>query len=186
MKDNFKILVQEKTNEELVHIHNHQEDYNPDFLDCVNDEIKNRNLPDSIFVETKTKEDDSECLDLSTLSDDELRELSTSLGEVNPGFIQDVMAEMEKRKFPEIEHIEDPISEKKGSILGIIVGYIFSLLGGIIGIIFAYRYGWSTVKDSNGDEYYQYDESTRMHGKIMMYIDLTVIAIVIIIRFLGF
>ena len=59
---------------------------------------------------------------------------------------------------------DKPLQEKvsQGRIL---VGYIFSILGGFIGIIIAYLI---VFEKEHGQKIYRYDEESRIKGKIML------------------
>ncbi len=83
------------------------------------------------------------------------------------------------RKYGEKQSSE----EKKASWLLITIGYITSLLGGILGIIIGLII-LSTSKNSiTGDTIYAYSASDRKHGKSMLIISFIVLLISVISRF---
>ena len=57
---------------------------------------------------------------------------------------------------------------KQGYWGWIVAGYIFCVLGGLIGLVIGCIYVFSIQKTASGDKLYKYNESTRKHGKGML------------------
>ncbi len=63
---------------------------------------------------------------------------------------------------------------KSGSPLYIFLCFILALLGGVLAIYAGYIYSQSKIKDSDGNEFFAYDEQTRQFGKIIMWLGIGV------------
>lgn len=68
----------------------------------------------------------------------------------------------------------------------IISGYIFTFLGGFLGIIIGYFLFTSKKTLPNGQKVYTYSENNRKHGKYMFYISLVIFVIIFSIRVFFF
>jgi hypothetical protein len=67
----------------------------------------------------------------------------------------------------------------------IIAGYIFSLLGGFLGLIIGY-FLWTSRKTlPNGQKVYSYSANDRKHGKYIFYIGLIIAPIALILKVVG-
>jgi hypothetical protein len=64
----------------------------------------------------------------------------------------------------------------------IIAGYIFALLGGIVGIIIGWYLSTNKKTLPNGDSVYIYSESDRRHGRIIIALGIAVLIIGLIIK----
>ena len=62
----------------------------------------------------------------------------------------------------------------------IIAGYIFSILGGLIGIFIGLQLLWDTKKLPDGSKMYAYDPNVRSHGRFIFLIGLVVLILSII------
>lgn len=82
------------------------------------------------------------------------------------------------------ERIEELAKPEKHNSFWIVVGYIFAILGGIIGLII----GWYIVSSKkvlpNGERVYTYNESDRKHGKIILIIGIPIFIIGVVSRVL--
>ncbi|MCK8520443.1 hypothetical protein M0D21_02625 [Aquimarina sp. D1M17] len=66
----------------------------------------------------------------------------------------------------------------------IVVGYIFAIMGGFLGLIIGY-FLWTSKKTlPNGQKVYSYSEKDRKHGKYLFYIGIIFFPIFFLIRFL--
>ena len=66
----------------------------------------------------------------------------------------------------------------------IIAGYIFSILGGFLGLIIGY-FIWTSKKSlPNGEKIYSYSDSDRKNGKYIFYIGLIIFPILFILKIL--
>lgn len=67
----------------------------------------------------------------------------------------------------------------------IITGYVFAILGGLLGIFIGYSLLTSKKSLPNGQKVYSYNEKDRVHGKNIFYIGLILLPFYIILRFLS-
>lgn len=116
-------------------------------------------------------------------SNDELTEILLKPGDYNPEFVKkaeqelvnrkvDVNSIIQKRENAQELNLEEIGMGKPGNDLLIVVGFILSILGGLVGILIGYIYGFSKKEDRLGNKHYAYDERTRQKGKIMMWIGI--------------
>ncbi|TYQ12782.1 UNVERIFIED_CONTAM: hypothetical protein Cloal_3817 [Acetivibrio alkalicellulosi] len=68
---------------------------------------------------------------------------------------------------------------KKPSTLLVVLGWIFSILGGLIGIIIAYSIAFGRSNSNYG--HYEYDEESRKMGKIMLIVGICIFVFSILI-----
>ncbi|MBF6640108.1 hypothetical protein IVB69_01315 [Flavobacterium sp. J49] len=67
----------------------------------------------------------------------------------------------------------------------IIAGYIFAILGGLLGIFIGYSLWTSKKSLPNGQKVYSYNEKDRVHGKNIFYIGLILLTFYIILRVIA-
>lgn len=67
----------------------------------------------------------------------------------------------------------------------IIAGYIFSLLGGGIGIVIGYSLWTSKKTLPNGERVYSYNEADRKHGKTIFILGSIIFPLVLLVRILS-
>lgn len=67
----------------------------------------------------------------------------------------------------------------------IIAGYLFSFLGGGIGIVIGYSLWTSKKTLPNGERIYSYNDLDREHGKIIFFIGLIIFPLALIIKILN-
>jgi hypothetical protein len=83
------------------------------------------------------------------------------------------------------ERINDLAKPEKNQKLWIIVGYIFAILGGFIGLVIGYAL-WTAKKTlPNGHKVSSYKEEDRVHGKYIFLISLVVFPIGLILRVIN-
>lgn len=66
----------------------------------------------------------------------------------------------------------------------IVLGYIFSLLGGLLGLFIGWHLATHTKTLPNGEKVYGYMEADRAHGKRIQYISIVMIAVWVLGRFI--
>ena len=64
----------------------------------------------------------------------------------------------------------------------IVLGYIFSFLGGLVGLAFAINYAFTSQTAVNGEKFPKYNRSTRSHGKAMLILAIGSIIMQLIMR----
>lgn len=87
--------------------------------------------------------------------------------------------EINKLKDQRIAELSEP---EKHNPFWIVIGYIFSALGGLFGIIIGWYIVFSKKTLPNGQRIYTYNESDRKHGKIILIIGIPILVIVVLIR----
>ncbi|GGF01800.1 DUF2007 domain-containing protein [Flavobacterium limi] len=80
-----------------------------------------------------------------------------------------------------IELLAKPEENQKSWIMA---GYIFAILGGLLGIFIGYSLWTSKKSLPNGQKVYSYNEKDRAHGKNIFYIGLIMLPFYVIIRIL--
>jgi hypothetical protein len=88
---------------------------------------------------------------------------------------QKIVVANEKR----FEELAIPKKAAEGWIIG---GYLFALLGGLIGLSIAYFVIIAKRKLPDGSKVYDYSESTRLHAKIIFALSLIVISSLLILQ----
>ncbi|RQO30219.1 hypothetical protein DBR32_11610 [Taibaiella sp. KBW10] len=87
--------------------------------------------------------------------------------------------QIRNKRAERIRHLAAP---EKSQPITILLGYIFSVFGGLIGIILGYMI-WSATKTlPDGTKVYSYSPKDRANGKIIFYIGLINVPILFIIR----
>ena len=124
-------------------------------------------------------------------TDNQLSEIFINANKYQPEFIKLVELELVHRKIPIdslkfIKEKQDKILDesleigKQGNPVWIIVSFISSLFGGLPGIVAGYVYAYSMHKNSKGDKYYYYNESTRKYGRWILIMGCTVLGLAIL------
>jgi len=67
----------------------------------------------------------------------------------------------------------------------IIIGYLFALLGGVLGIFIGWHLSTSKKTLPNGEQVFSYAEADRTHGKRIFYISIVVLISIFVIRILN-
>lgn len=83
------------------------------------------------------------------------------------------------------ERLKDLAKPEENQKAWIIVGYIFSLLGGFLGLIIGYLLWTSKKTLPNGQKVYSYSANDRKHGKYIFYIGLIIAFITLLLRVIG-
>lgn len=81
-----------------------------------------------------------------------------------------------------LEELAKPDGNQKGWI---VAGYVFSILGGFLGILIGY-FLWTSKKTlPNGQKVFSYAETDRKHGKTIFYIGVVVTPVVLLLKIFG-
>lgn len=83
------------------------------------------------------------------------------------------------------ERLKDLAKPEENQKPWIIAGYVFSLLGGFLGLIIGY-FLWTSKKTlPNGQKVYSYSARDRKHGKFIFYIGLIITPTALILKIIG-
>lgn len=83
------------------------------------------------------------------------------------------------------ERLKDLAKPEENQKPWIIAGYIFSLLGGFLGLIIGY-FLWTSKKTlPNGQKVYSYSANDRKHGKYIFYIGLIITPIALLLKVIS-
>lgn len=122
-------------------------------------------------------------------TDDELAEIINHASEWSPFDVAHARKLLEERGFDIKKLAEDRNQRiallKKGKPAPralVILGWIFSILGGVIGIAVAWSLCHTKDKTPDG-EFHRYDEASRAIGEKMLKVGATVLLICLIVRF---
>lgn len=128
---------------------------------------------------------------LFDFTDEELIDLISKQDEWSPfdfqlaqKILKDRGREISPQKIDELRdgRIKELAEVEKHDTGWIVAGYIFAILGGLIGLVI----GWYIVSSKktlpNGERIYTYSESDRRHGKIILIIGIPVLVISLAIR----
>jgi hypothetical protein len=127
-------------------------------------------------------------------SDVELLKIYKDHSQYDYSFIKLVEEEIKNRQLNYIPYkppddnrnkILDKLVEKgePGDSTFIIIGFIFALLGGFLGIVAGFVYSRSKHKSLSGNSYYVYDQRTRDFGSAMIFIGIAVFILSLVIKF---
>jgi hypothetical protein len=128
---------------------------------------------------------------LFDFSDDELKDVVAKADEWNACDVQlarklladkgkavsdDEIAAFEEKRIEELK-VTEP--SQTGWI---VIGYIFSLLGGILGVFIGWYLKSSKKTLPNGERVYEYSERDRWHGTVIFYISIAALTLSVIYR----
>jgi len=83
------------------------------------------------------------------------------------------------------ERLKDLAKPEENQRPWIVGGYVFSLLGGFLGLIIGY-FLWTSKKTlPNGQKVYSYSKNDRKHGKYIFYIGLIIAPISLLLKVIG-
>ncbi|MHC0439327.1 hypothetical protein [Flavobacterium sp. 3-210] len=88
----------------------------------------------------------------------------------------EVLASLKKERLQILAKPEEPQKS------WIIIGYIFSVLGGFLGIIIGYLLWTSKKTLSNGERIYSYNENDRKHGKTIFIIGTIIFPLALLVK----
>jgi hypothetical protein len=170
-------MIKSYTDEKLAEIYLQREDYDEIFVELTVEELGNRGIP----PEKLTSEDEAMQFLMSRKTDEELRSIYIGCDSQ-----MQILAESEALRrgmsADELEK-EKTIAALQRAIPGkhIFAGYLFSILGGLIGLIIAIDYIFSKNITEEG-EFYKYDSFTRKAGKGMFVVFAISLIVFIIIQ----
>ena len=81
-----------------------------------------------------------------------------------------------------IEQLKQPQSSPTS---GIIIGYLFALLGGALGAFIGWYLANSKKTLPNGEQVFSYAEADRAHGKRIFYLSIVVLIVILVTRILS-
>jgi hypothetical protein len=176
--EDYRSIIESSTDEELVAIYFQQEGYEEEYVSLLVEELHARGLP----PEKLTDEAAANALLISKKSDEELYEIYTHSSQYSQEWRALAEAEAMRRglSVDVVAKAKDD-AELAAGIEGkhIVAGFIFCLLGGIIGLIIGFDYAFSTRTNADGECFYKYDRATRTSGKWMLVLFAVVVTIFI-------
>ena len=131
---------------------------------------------------------------LFEFTDEELYEIllkSDEWNEFNYTLAQKILKQKGKSVDKELlnslknERLKDLAKPEENQKPWIIAGYIFSLLGGFLGLIIGYTLWTSKKTLPNGQKVYSYLANDRKHGKYIFYIGLVIAPITLLLKIVG-
>lgn len=81
------------------------------------------------------------------------------------------------------KHFEEKLAGQDAPDFLIVVGYIFSILGGVIGAIIGWTLFNSRTPSINGERLHSYPPTDRQHGVVMMVISGFIIFLAMLVKF---
>ncbi|MDR0606020.1 MAG: hypothetical protein LBG80_17160 [Bacteroidales bacterium] len=163
--EDYRKSISSLTDEELVKKYFEREDYNENYINLLISEINHRKIP---IEELTSKETAMQALILRK-SDKELQDIYNDL---DCDKEMQLLAKQEsiRRGLPiDTLEKEKKIAMLKQGVQGkhIVAGYLFSILGGLIGLIIAIDYLSSKEKTAEG-VFYKYNKETRKSARGML------------------
>jgi hypothetical protein len=182
---NWLMLVEANTDEELTTVYLNKGDYVPEYVAATVGELEKRGYR----LDELVSEDAALWATIKQKSDEELLEIFTQMDEYTEQKRELVLKEIKNRNLyteqlqKKMEHYQ---SELYKGIEGshIVAGYVFCVLGGIIGLAIALQYLNATIKTADGELIYKYNESTRQAGKGMLIVFAIVVVLLVIVNVL--
>ena len=77
------------------------------------------------------------------------------------------------------------VANKKISTGLLVAGYIFSALGGLLGLWIGSHVWRGKIRTSSGDKEFKYDASSRRHGKAMFLVAAGVMILGLVVQVIG-
>ncbi|MDR1459401.1 MAG: hypothetical protein LBI60_04230 [Bacteroidales bacterium] len=174
----YQKVIQSHTDRELTEIYLNANDYTEEFIALLLVELNKRGIP----VEELTSKEKADLFLIRKKSDEELHDIYTDTLDY-PQDLRTLAEEEAKRRGLSIDTIEQQKIEANSykGVEGkhIIAGFLFSILGGVIGLIIALDYVFSKTTDG---AFYKYDENTRKSGKYMFIVLVISVTLTIVIR----
>jgi hypothetical protein len=126
-------------------------------------------------------------------TNDELLDIFLNSDHYQRGFVELAVQELDRRKVDitsykqqkqhdEVLLLEQMEEGEPGNPIWITLGFISTLLGGLIGIVAGYVYSQSRNKELGDGNHYYYDLKTRTLGYGMMLLGITVFIFTIVLR----
>ncbi|MDR1553212.1 MAG: hypothetical protein LBS69_07105 [Prevotellaceae bacterium] len=161
--DEYQEMIKSYTDEELAEIYLLRADYDEAFIELTVEELGIRGIP----VEKLTSENEAMQFLMSRKTDEELRNIYTGCGNELQTFAE--REAMRRGMSSEALEKEKTTAAMQRGVQGkhVFAGYLFSILGGLIGLFIALDYITAT-KSTDGGEFNKYNDSTRKAGKGML------------------
>jgi hypothetical protein len=83
------------------------------------------------------------------------------------------------------QRIEELKQPEPSPTFGIVVGYLFALLGGALGIFIGWYLAYSKKTLPNGEQVFSYTEADRAQGKRIFYLSIAVLIAAVVFRMLN-
>jgi hypothetical protein len=175
----YQEVIQSYTDSKLAEIYLHSDNYTKEFISLLLVELDKRGIP----IDELTSKEKADLFLIEKKSDEELHEIYTDvLG--SPKELRTLAEEEAQRRGLPIDIIKKQRIETRllRGVKGkhILAGYVFSILGGLIGLIISLDYIYSKEHTADGSVY-KYDKTTRKSGKIMVAINVAAAILYIII-----
>jgi hypothetical protein len=181
-KEVFIERIKQSEDTDLFNFYKKRSDYQPLFVKCLEEELAVRG-----YNVADIDSGDTNRLILNNKSNEQLINIITNYTDYNKGWDTIARTILESRGFDTLSLYS--VAKNKTAILKdgkpgkhIIAGYIFSLLGGLLGLIIALDYTLAKVTTVNGEVFPKYNKKTRESGKIMLVIIAVVVTISIIVN----
>ncbi|MCI1780094.1 MAG: hypothetical protein LKI53_09100 [Bacteroidales bacterium] len=181
-KEIFLQKIKQMEDRDLLLSYTRKADYQPLFSDMVEEELALRG-----YDVSELEYENIDSLIIKRKETDDLVKIFTVPDDYPKGWGDLAKKELEKRKFDISSLFATAANNKKMLISGkqgryIILGYIFSFLGGVVGLCFGFNYVLAKRSSVSGESYPKYNKNTRNHGKIMLILSFVSIILQIILR----
>jgi hypothetical protein len=183
LHEDYKALARALDDEELVENYLEREGYEEEYVAVLAEELAARGLsPDTL-----APGDTATSILMKKKSDQELRAIYLDMEGTPEKTRKLAVAEATRRGLPvdtSEEAREEFLARQGQRGKHVFAGYIFSVLGGLIGLIIALDYVLSTRQ--LGDEtVYKYDSTTRKDGKSMLVVLAIVVTLFTLVKVYG-
>lgn len=181
-ENTFIEAVRRMEDRDLLLAYSNRSDYNPAFIRLAEQELSLRG-----YTPADTDRLDTDYLIIRRKETHELVEIYTNGTDYINGWEELAKRELESRRF-DISSLYAVKSGNKrflkegirGRYIGL--GYFFSALGGLVGLIFALNYAFAGRTTVNGERYPKYNRSTRSNGKAMLAVAAASVIVQLIVR----
>lgn len=166
----------------LLLAYSNKADYNSLFNQLAEEELALRG-----YVPSEVEENNIDFLIIRKKEIDELVEIYTNDSDYVKSWKELAENELKRRGF-DISSLYGIKSRNKQFLKEgmqgryIVLGYIFSFLGGLVGLAFAINYAFTSQTAVNGEKFPKYNRSTRSHGKAMLILAIGSIIMQLIMR----
>lgn len=160
--------IQEMEDRNLLLAYSNKADYTPLFNQLAEEVLVLRG-----YVPSEVEDNDIDYLIIRKKEIDELVEIYTNDSDYIKSWKELAENELKRRGF-DMSTLYGVMSSNKQflkeGIQGryIVLGYIFSFLGGLVGLAFGINYAFTSQTAVNGEKFPKYNRSTRSHGKAML------------------
>ena len=178
----FREKIKEMEDRNLLLAYSNKADYNSLFNQLAEEELALRG-----YVPSEVEENNIDFLIIRKKEIDELVEIYTNDSDYVKSWKELAENELKRRGF-DISSLYGIKSRNKQFLKEgmqgryIVLGYIFSFLGGLVGLAFAINYAFTSQTAVNGEKFPKYNRSTRSHGKAMLILAIGSIIMQLIMR----